>query len=769
MNPVIVQSGRRFAASLAVALLCALALSGVARAANYTVTTTADANDGACTATLCSLRDAVMAADSAGGASTITVPAGTYTLSIASAGANDPATGDLDVMDPLTGPPTALTITGAGAAATTIDAAGIDRALAVDNGDASLTLTDVTVTGGQPSVMSSGSLDGGAVWGSGSLDLERDVFTHDGASNGSGGAVSQAQNAGALTVRNTVFTHNSAAFDGGAIANHGTGPMIISADTFGLEQAIGSYSDPNSAGNDGGALADSASSSASISHTTFSGNQANSGGVPGAGGGALALFGTSYALEGDEIDGNGSGAIGGAVLWAHGSVTGRDVSFAGNYAGAGGGGGIYSGSIQPLSLEDVTFSNNSANDGGGLYFAVATPIELVNDTFWDNAAANSGHGNAIYVGDTLTGWGQGVQNTAFAEPSGSGLVAPVCGNGSGASAFASGVDLGHNLSTDSSCLSSAPGDLPSTALTLLSPANNGGSVFTNAEPSGATTIDAGTNTVCPGLDARGQARPQGAVCDIGAYEFVPPATSATSTTATVTTTSTATSTTTVTTSSAPTLAPSQAPGASTRGTIAVQSTSAFLGGVVNPDGQTTTYSFQIGPTTTYGESTVSGHTDTGPLTVETRIAGLKPNTLYHYRMVATSAGGTGFGADRTFRTLPSYNGSLVLRGRALTVHAGSVAVRLACLSAKPCLVRFAITTPVRVAHAHKLGTLSFTRTNVPLVRIAAHRTVTVNAAVTPSALALLSRAARHMLPGTLSTRPRSNQRGIIAPVALLLR
>ncbi len=63
----------------------AVVLSGLggaasANAATFTVTTTADSSDGACTASLCSLRDAVEAADSTGGSSTITLPAGNYKL-----------------------------------------------------------------------------------------------------------------------------------------------------------------------------------------------------------------------------------------------------------------------------------------------------------------------------------------------------------------------------------------------------------------------------------------------------------------------------------------------------------------------------------------------------------------------------------------------------------------------------------------------------------------------------------------------------------------
>jgi len=55
---------------------------------------------------------------------------------------------------------------------------------------------------------------------------------------------------------------------------------------------------------------------------------------------------------------------------------------------------------------------------------------------------------------------------------------------------------------------------------LLGPLqNNGGQTQTHALLTGSPAIDAGTNTGCPTTDQRGIARPQGATCDIGAFEF----------------------------------------------------------------------------------------------------------------------------------------------------------------------------------------------------------------------------------------------------------
>ena len=100
------------------ALLGLLALAALvagtaplAHAATFTVAKTADTNDGICDSD-CSLREAIRAADALAGADTITLPAGTYTLSIAGTAEDANATGDLDITDD-------LTITGASAAATT--------------------------------------------------------------------------------------------------------------------------------------------------------------------------------------------------------------------------------------------------------------------------------------------------------------------------------------------------------------------------------------------------------------------------------------------------------------------------------------------------------------------------------------------------------------------------------------------------------------------------------------------------------------------------
>ena len=108
-------------------------------AASFTVTKTADTNDGTCDSD-CSLREAIIAANANPGADTITLPAGTYTLSIAGAGEDASATGDLDINGE-------VTITGAGAGSTIIDGNDTDRVFEIQN--ATARFASLTIRNGQ--------------------------------------------------------------------------------------------------------------------------------------------------------------------------------------------------------------------------------------------------------------------------------------------------------------------------------------------------------------------------------------------------------------------------------------------------------------------------------------------------------------------------------------------------------------------------------------------------------------------------------------------
>jgi streptogramin lyase len=95
-----------------------------------------------------------------------------------------------------------------------------------------------------------------------------------------------------------------------------------------------------------------------------------------------------------------------------------------------------------------------------------------------------------------------------------------------------------------------------------------------------------------------------------------------------------------------------APVATTAGTGAVTTTAASLKASVDPRLSATTYRFEWGPTTAYGQTTpaTAVATDLAAHDVATDVTGLTPGTTYHFRIVAESAAGVTFGADGTFTT-----------------------------------------------------------------------------------------------------------------------
>jgi hypothetical protein len=94
------------------------------------------------------------------------------------------------------------------------------------------------------------------------------------------------------------------------------------------------------------------------------------------------------------------------------------------------------------------------------------------------------------------------------------------------------------------------------------------------------------------------------------------------------------------------------PGVSTGGASKVTITTATLAGKVNPQGAPTISFFQYGTTTAYGSRTPNAGAGAGTKAVAAAaaIAGLGPNTKYHYRLVAQNSLGTSVGKDRAFTT-----------------------------------------------------------------------------------------------------------------------
>jgi CSLREA domain-containing protein len=198
----------------------------LARAAVFAVTSTADAVDlslgnGICDAdpspaVVCTLRAAVQEANALPGDDSISLPAGTYALTLA--GIEDlAASGDLDVTS-------AIVIEGAGAGLSIIDQTTADRVVEVWFSPASLTLVGVTLRGGDAGT-EIGSL-GGGIRSLGQLSLDGVHVTGNAARLGAG-----IYNYGAMQIADSVIDDNLASERIAGIASASTassgGPSTI--------------------------------------------------------------------------------------------------------------------------------------------------------------------------------------------------------------------------------------------------------------------------------------------------------------------------------------------------------------------------------------------------------------------------------------------------------------------------------------------------------------------------------------------------------------
>ena len=469
----------------------------------------------ACTAAPndCSLRGAVERANTAFGADTIALPAGTYVLAAeAYPGQPGKEWGDLNIQ------PTDLTIEGAGAATTIIEANGAvtgEGAFYSYGGSGALSLSQLTITGG--------SL--GAIVSLRPLNLT-DVVIDSNTTTGSGGGIYQA-GGGVLTLIGVTVSNNQSAHSGGGIYLF-NGLVSVEDSTISGNQVTAN-------GGGGGIDIGSSATGFSFSHTTISGNTAFSGG------GGVAIEAGSGTFSHVTLASNTAPSDGGGMFVAGTpTVTVTDSTFIGNTT-AGDGGGAYIGDTANVTFERCTLSGNVSNatvspgGGGGIFFSNST-LTLTNSTVSGNSAKAHGGGLFSYMpGSSATLTAVTIaDNTPDSDGTGGGsggglyiyngtvtLVGSIVADNTGAECYRSAgslVSSGYNLSSDASCKLDGPGDLPSTPAGLGPLADNGGPTQTHALLPGSQAIDTSSIVICPTIDPRGFPRPVGAECDIGAYE-----------------------------------------------------------------------------------------------------------------------------------------------------------------------------------------------------------------------------------------------------------
>ena len=277
-------------------------------------------------------------------------------------------------------------------------------------------------------------------------------------------------------ILNNLIIENSGGVGGAGIVFLGNGNLTVNNSTFSGNtggaisfQGYGNLTVNNSifSGNTGSAIFNFSGNNLTVNNSTFSGNTASSNG------GAIDNNGGNLTVNGSTFSGNTSALKGGAIYNYVGSVGVANSTFSGNVA-SGSGGGIYN-EDGYLLVRNGTFSNNSAGGiGGG---GIANSGSLLYD---NTIIANSTGGDCV---------NSGTLNSASTN----------------------------NLVADGSC----PAALSLSGNPQLGPlANNGGSIQTFALLANSPAIDAGSDTLCTSTDQRGVSRPQGAHCDIGAFEFV---------------------------------------------------------------------------------------------------------------------------------------------------------------------------------------------------------------------------------------------------------
>ena len=365
------------------------------------------------------------------------------------------------------------------------------------------------------------------------------------AENGGDGLGGGVLNAGTLTLRGVTVVNNSV--NGGAGGNGGRGPNSNGNGGTGgtggdgtcdaLFNACGSTDAGNGGNGGGGGPGGSGgrggdagnakgggiynTGSLQMESVTVSNNSATGGRGGNGGAGGDGAAGGAGGHGGDVTDCGGSCYGGTGGRGGNGGSGGSGGS--GGNGGHGEGAGVYN--AGSLNVKNATISHNSmgSNSGGS-----------AGSGGGGGSAGNSGPGGnySASAGSSGNGGSSGSSGSSGAPASQNGSGGGLFNSGSGtieSSIFANNsadgspdclgtiTTGGKNLVQNSSGCSVGSGNITGQDPQLGNLQDNRGPVDTHAIPKTSPAFNAGGT--CTTIDARGQSRPVGATCDIGAYEY----------------------------------------------------------------------------------------------------------------------------------------------------------------------------------------------------------------------------------------------------------
>jgi hypothetical protein len=426
----------------------------------------------------CSLREAVMNANTTQGPDLILIPAGTYTLTRAGSDEDAAFTGDLDLTD-------IVRIEGVGEAFTIIDGGGVgglgDRILDIRTSE--VELADLTIRGGSGVYYAGGLYNRSAL-----LIVERSTITGNVATGAAGGI----RDVGDGTYIEVTVSDNEAGRAGGVDVGETT--------NFIDSRIIGNRATSTLFGG-GGLFAYGLTSLTRLVRTDVSGNSSAliAGGVD--------VWGPVEIIDSTIHSNFAADTGGGLAVHTDGTATIDGTTFFGNTAGfLGGAADVLSGGI--IEITNSTISGNHASTAaGGIRVdgtATLTHVTISRNTSAVGTAMMNTPNSDITYGNTII---EGSCNAALTVTSlGGNIESP-----------AAGCQL--NGTIDQINISTA-------ALNLGPLGYFGGRTPTQVPLPGSAAVDLANGCPSSMLDQRGITRPVdgdgvgAAICDVGAVEVL---------------------------------------------------------------------------------------------------------------------------------------------------------------------------------------------------------------------------------------------------------